>query len=138
MAKAHAATKSTGLPVHISTLADIPKLKATDIVAMRGSILHELMTRLEDLADGALVERRKAAASADDFVPGEVVTRIVVRRENPVKVYREWRGLTQHQLADKAGLSQSFLAEIERGKTFAVRTARALAKALRVDIEQLI
>jgi len=58
--------------------------------------------------------------------------------ENRVLVFREWRGLKQGGLAKAAKLSQAYLCEIEKGKNLSARAARALAKALKVDIGDLL
>lgn len=55
-----------------------------------------------------------------------------------VRVWREHRGLTQDELARRVGLSKSFLSEIENGKkTGSVRTLRALADALGIELTRL-
>ncbi len=55
---------------------------------------------------------------------------------------REWRrrrGLTQEQLAERAGLSYKFIGEIERGTgNPTVDTLGRLAQALHVDLAELV
>lgn len=86
-----------------------------------------LALRLAVIEDGA-VERIPAA-----------VARRLVAGDSPVRVWREHRGLTAHDLADQAGISQSLLSEIETGKKDgSVRTLAALATALRVDVDDLL
>lgn len=56
-----------------------------------------------------------------------------------VRELREERGLTVQELADRAGLSKSYLSEIERGvKTVNARRLEQLASALRVRPTDLI
>ena len=56
-----------------------------------------------------------------------------------VKKYRKIKGLTQNELAYKAGISQPFIAEIERGrKSPSVRTLVKIAKVLNVSLEKLL
>jgi DNA-binding XRE family transcriptional regulator len=50
-----------------------------------------------------------------DYVTGDEMKRIL-DDECPVKLWREKRGLSQRELAEQAGVSSSFLAEIETGK----------------------
>ena len=92
--------------------------------------------------------RRAAAESAEDralidasidmpLVPGEVAERIF-DGENPVRVWREHRNLTQVALAAKAGVSPTYLSKIERGKrSGTTKVLRALADALGVDLDHL-
>jgi transcriptional regulator with XRE-family HTH domain len=58
---------------------------------------------------------------------------------NPIRVWREHRGLSQQQLAETAGISKPYLSQLEAGKREASqRVIRRLAKALRVDLDDLI
>ena len=60
-------------------------------------------------------------------------------RRNPVRVWREYRGLTQRELAEKAGLAQAYIAQIETGRRKGtVDVYKRLAEALRVDIDDLV
>lgn len=71
------------------------------------------------------------------MIPAEVMDRIW-DGANRVRTFRAWRGLSQGALAKAAGLSQAYLCEIERGKNLSARAAKALAKALAVEIGDLI
>lgn len=70
-------------------------------------------------------------------IPFELVERIM-EGENRIKVYREYRNLTQDMLAGKAGISRALLAQMETGrKNGSVKTLKGLAKALGVDLEDI-
>jgi DNA-binding XRE family transcriptional regulator len=70
--------------------------------------------------------------SADEL-PDAVLDALAGRQDNPVKILRKYRGLTQVDLAEKAGLSRPYLAEIETGKKDgSIRAMKALAEALGV------
>jgi DNA-binding XRE family transcriptional regulator len=58
--------------------------------------------------------RRVEADPNQDRIPLEIVKRLL-DDENPVKVWREHRGLTQQALARAAGLPQSTMARLESG-----------------------
>ncbi len=95
----------------------------------------------EDRADIAAAEAFEAdlAAGRMRLIPGEVVDAILIEGRNPLRVIRTWRGLTQSAVAEKAGLRQAYLSEIEAGKkTPSVEALRALARALDVDVETLL
>ncbi|MEQ9144312.1 MAG: helix-turn-helix domain-containing protein [Parvibaculaceae bacterium] len=71
------------------------------------------------------------------FIPAEVVHRIA-DGENPVRVWREHRGLKGVELARAAGISPAYLSEIETGKkdgTF--RTMTAIGTCLGVPLDDL-
>lgn len=70
-------------------------------------------------------------------VPATVAHRIA-DGENPVRVWREYRGLKAIELARAAGMSAPYLSEIETGKkdgTF--RTMAAIARVLSVSLDDL-
>lgn len=99
-----------------------------------------LLERAEALGDVEAFDRAKRELDdgRDELVPGEVVDRLLAG-ENPVKVWREHRGLTQAGLADQADLSQSYVAMIERGeRTGRIDALRKIAAALRVDLDDLV
>ena len=45
--------------------------------------------------------------------------------------------LTQHDLALRAGVSRETISRLERGETPQLRTARAIARALRGDLDRI-
>jgi transcriptional regulator with XRE-family HTH domain len=58
--------------------------------------------------------------------------------ENPVKVWREYRRLTQHQLAEAAGISTPYLSQIETNKRAgATEVLAAIAKALKLTLDDI-
>ena len=99
--------------------------------------LIERVEQLEDLHDCQGFEERLARGE-EELTPGDVVERLV-EGENPVRVWREHRGLTQEELGARTGLSGPYLSQIESGKREGtVKVFAALAKALDVDIGDLV
>ena len=102
---------------------------------------RRLLERAEEAADiRAFDEALAAVANGDDeVVPAEVVRRLLSGEETPVRVWREYRGLTQAELAAMAGVGKSYLSQVERGgKSGSLRLMRRLASALGVDMEDLV
>lgn len=92
-------------------------------------------TRLTQ-SDEALFET--ALAENEEAFPREVVGQLLAG-QNPVKVFRNYRGLTQHQLAETVGINPVYLSQIERGvRTGATKTLAAIARALQVDLDDLV
>jgi DNA-binding XRE family transcriptional regulator len=59
--------------------------------------------------------------------------------ENPVRVFREYRGMTQRALAAAAGIKPAYLSQIESGsREGSIKTLKALAHALNVPLEMLV
>ena len=99
--------------------------------------LLEQAELLEDMRDfdaiSAAIER-----GDEELIPAEVVYAILDGK-NPIKVWREYRGLTQQQLADKAGISKPYLSQIETGKrTGTTEILSAIAKALDVSLDEVV
>lgn len=99
--------------------------------------LLEQAEMLEDIRDydDAKAELEKGE---DELIPSEVVFAII-DGENPIKVWREYRGLTQQQLAGAARISKPYLSQIETGKrTGTTEILSAIAKALDVSLDEIV
>jgi len=80
-----------------------------------------------------------AAQSEPAALPDELLDRLHARQEHPVRILREYRGLTQMDLAAMAGLSRPYLTEIETGrKNGSVQAIKSLSQALEVPASLLI
>jgi len=56
-----------------------------------------------------------------------------------LKTLRERRGMTQEQLAEKSGVSRTYLARLETGRQDpTLSTLEKLATALKVDVAKLL
>ncbi|RKU11717.1 XRE family transcriptional regulator [Candidatus Poribacteria bacterium] len=98
---------------------------------------NQLLADIEMLKD--VRDFRGAKAVDEETFPAEVINRLILNEENPIKVYREYRELTQKQLADKVGIQRTYLAEIETGrKSGSVKTLKAIAEALDVDLTSIL
>jgi DNA-binding XRE family transcriptional regulator len=98
-----------------------------------------LLEAAEDAIDGALLDdfRQKLATGQEETIPATIVD-MLLAGANPIKVWREYRGLTQNALANQAGISKAYLCPIETGKREgAIKTLRAIAKALGVTVDEL-
>jgi len=108
-------------------LVPIPHLKA----------LQRASEDLEDIAAADAVKAREMEYFPMEF--GVKLTEAHHRKESLVPLWREYRGLTQVQLAKKAKITQAYLSDIERGKKpGSVKTLKAIAKALSVDLDDLV
>jgi len=93
----------------------------------------------EDAGTARLVARagRDVAAGAP-LLSKDVVDRLA-KGENPVRVLRQWRDVTQMDLASKASISQSHISDIESGRRTGTPTAlRRIADALKVPLDLLV
>ena len=100
-------------------------------------VLIEKAEMLDDIAAFDKAEA-KLAAGEDELLPSNIVD-LLLADVNAVKVWREYRGMSQATLADAAGLSQAYIAQIETGKREGrVDAYRAIANVLDVDIDDLV
>ena len=73
----------------------------------------------------------------EEWVSADVVRRIAVG-ENPVRVWRTYRGMKAGDLAAAAGVAASYLSDIENGKKpGSVSTLKRIAAALDVALDEL-
>ena len=90
----------------------------------------------EDLSDLQAYDR--AMEAGGESIPAEYVNRIL-DGENPVRVYRDWRGMTAAALAEASKLNRVQITQIETGKRSGnVETMKKLADALGVSVDDLI
>ena len=74
----------------------------------------------------------------EELIPSEVVYAIL-DGENPIRVWREYRGLTQKQLAEAANISKPYLSQLETGKrTGTTEVMTAVANALNLTLEDVV
>ena len=95
--------------------------------------------RLLEVADEAASIRAFDAykATQPETFPDEVASGLL-NGEHPVKVFREYRGMTQTQLAEVAGLRQAYVSQIEAGSRIGtIDVLKRIAEALRVDLDDL-
>jgi DNA-binding XRE family transcriptional regulator len=107
-----------------NTIADLERRLALsedeiDLLEMR-------LARIEDAVIGG------------EEVPVELAMRLL-SGDNPVRVWREHRGLSLRELGRRAGVSPQLLSEIETGKKEgSLRTLRAIARELGVELDELV
>lgn len=96
----------------------------------------KLQEALEDKIDIEAV--RRSIDANEDAMPMEVLERLLAG-ENKVKVHREWRGLTQEELAVAVGTATAYVSQIETGNRNPGNAMRQrLAEALRVEVQDLV
>ena len=100
-------------------------------------IYLELVEKAEMLQDVQDYDSAKAALERgdDELVPSEVVYAIL-DGENPIKVWREYRGMSQPETAEKAGISVPYLSQLETNKRKgSLNVLAAIAKVLQVSLK---
>lgn len=101
--------------------------------------LQKLMEDAEMLADVKAYDAAKARLEdgEDELIPLEIMERRL-KGETALRIWREYRKLTQEQLAKKSKVSRALIAAIETNrKAGSVSTWKKLGAALDVSWEQL-
>ena len=92
----------------------------------------------ENTGTARLVARaRKGVSAGAPLLPKEIVDRLA-KRENAIRVLREWRDVTQMYLSFKTNLSQGYISDIENGRRVGTPAAlRLIASVLKVPLDLL-
>ncbi|MEA3291406.1 MAG: helix-turn-helix domain-containing protein [Pseudomonadota bacterium] len=100
--------------------------------------LLELAEEMEDIQayDAAMAELK---AGGDELIPADVANRLLSGEAHPLRIWREYRDLTQQALAEKIGVGKSYISQIESGqKPGSVTVLKKIAVALNVELDDLV
>jgi DNA-binding XRE family transcriptional regulator len=108
----------------------------SELVTTEKSEYERLRQAADDLAD--IIAYARAIADGGESLPSGLVKRMI-DGESPLRVYRDYRGLTPAQLSERSGVNRGQVANIEAGgKMGSVETVRKLAEALGLTIDDLV
>ena len=96
--------------------------------------------RSEDAGTTRIVRKTKAsvASGREVLLPKTVVDRLAAG-ENPIRVLREWRDMTQTYVSLRTDISQGHLSDIESGRRTGTPAAlRKIADMLKVPLDLVI
>lgn len=111
-----------------------------EMVVLPRAEYERLLDDAEMAADVVAFDRVKKAIAAgeEEYIPGEVVDRMLAG-ENLVRVWRQHRGLTLEDLAQRAGISKGYLSNIESGQRVGtVDKLKLIAEALNLTIDDIV
>ena len=98
--------------------------------------IAEYEALLERLDEAEAVRDYDAARGQETF-PEDVAARLVAG-DNPVRVFREARGLSLRALAERAAISPAHLSDIETGgRRGSVDVLKRIAAALALDLDDI-
>jgi DNA-binding XRE family transcriptional regulator len=98
--------------------------------------LVEEVEMLQDIR--AFDEAKEALARGEELIPSEV-TYAILDGEHPIRVWREYRGMTQRELAEAAGISVAYVSQIEAGKRKgSTEVLVKLSHALHVSLDDIV
>lgn len=107
----------------------------TELVIITAAEYERLLDAAEELQDIADAERISGRiAAGEPTIPAEVVNLMINDGLSPLAAWRRYRGMSQAQLAERAGMTQAAVARLEKAGAGSGRpeTRKALAKALEI------
>ncbi len=111
----------------------------SDTVTIPTAEYDRLCAAEEDLADirAALAVQALIDSGAEELVPAQVADRLI-DGEPPLRVWREFRGMSQSALSRAAETSRVQIVDIEAGRANgSVQTLRGLADALGISVDDI-
>ncbi len=117
----------------------IKKGKETEWVVLPYREYLELVEKAESLDEIRDYDQAKAALENGEMeaIPSEVVNALLDGK-NPIRVWREFRGLTQQQLAGQAEISIPYLSQLETGKRRgALNVLSAISHTLHLSLDDI-
>lgn len=99
--------------------------------------LVEQAEMLHDIYDFDTVKEALKQGN-EELIPSQVVYAIL-DGSNPIRVWREYRGISQQELAERAGISVPYLSQIEKEKRKgSLEVLNTIARVLRVSLDDLV
>lgn len=124
----------------MSTHTTFKTPRGEEMVVLSRADYDHLVDAADTAADIAAANEvmRRVAAGEDEFVPSDLADAIL-DGQNKVKAWRRHRKMTLEQLARTAGVSKSYLSQIENGhRVGAVDKLKGIADALKLSIDDLL
>ncbi|NCP87308.1 MAG: XRE family transcriptional regulator [Anaerolineae bacterium CG_4_9_14_3_um_filter_57_17] len=100
----------------------------------------QLVEQAEMLQDVRDYDSAKVALERgkDELIPSDVIYAIL-DGENSIKAWREYRGFSQQETAEKAGISVPYLSQLEKNKRKgSLDVLTVIARVLSVSLEQIV
>ena len=119
--------------------AQFVEIAGEQMVMLTRREFERLAEAAENYADiEAAVEAQRRREAGEEYVPIELVDRLMAG-ESPLKVWREYRGLTLEALGDLVGRQGSMISKLEKGRNEGgIKLWQALAEALKIDLDDLL
>ncbi|NSW52616.1 MAG: helix-turn-helix transcriptional regulator [Anaerolineae bacterium] len=78
------------------------------------------------------------ASGQEELIPVDVVYALL-DGANPIRVWREFRGIPRQALADQAGISTAYPSQLENGRrTGSLAVLTSIARVLQISPDQLL
>jgi DNA-binding XRE family transcriptional regulator len=109
--------------------------KQPEFVILPFKEYKQLISSLEDFKD--VQEIKEHSEKQSETFPVDIVLALS-KGKNPIKVYREYRGLSQVSLAKKVRISKQYISQLESGeRDGTTRVLKSISKVLDIDLEDI-
>jgi len=96
----------------------------------------KILSLIEEQQD--IEEVKAMLAAPQETFPLEIIEKLS-NGESPIKVFREYRGLSQSLLASRVYVSKQYISQIEKfERKGTAKILKAIAGALKVELEELM
>ncbi|MCH8002882.1 MAG: helix-turn-helix domain-containing protein [Proteobacteria bacterium] len=98
---------------------------------------HAVLSATSGITEPVFAPEDSQEAAEEAFLLD--VTERLVAGVHPIKVFRDYRGMTQAELARQVGLSPMYISQIETGRRGgSTKALRRIAAALDIDLADLV
>lgn len=95
------------------------------------------LKELEEMTADITAFRNALSNQQEELIPQEYADRLI-DGENPIRVWREYRQMTQKTVAHKAEISVPYLSQLEHNeRTASLATLKKIAKVLNLSLKDL-
>ncbi|MDO5658308.1 MAG: helix-turn-helix transcriptional regulator [Paracoccus sp. (in: a-proteobacteria)] len=109
-----------------------------EMIVLTAAEYNDLLERIEDAGDIALFDDARENDRGHPGISMELIVAIERGEIHPLAAWRKAAGLTQTELADRAGLRTATVSDIESGKIDPrLSSMKALAEALGLDLDSI-
>lgn len=122
------------------------KTKQVQIIENKGKpewavIPYQEYLRLHELDEmtQAMDNFQKNLAQGHEELLPEIYANRLIEGESPIRVWREYRGISQAELARQVGISIPYLSQIEHGgRSPSMKVLKHTAQALELSLDDLV
>jgi len=120
-------------------VAQIVEIAGQKMAVLPVADYERLLDLAEDRADeNAAVRAEKRRSEGEEYIPIELTDRILAG-EMPLRVWRQYRGLTLEDVATRVGVTPATVSRLETGAMKGAPAIwRRLASALDVAVEDIL
>lgn len=123
--------------VNLDNISFIEDSHGKKAVILSMETYEELKERLEELED--INDYKQVKSEGQESFPFVVAERLILGEESKIKTLREYRRYNLTQLAEKLGISEAYLSQIENKKRKgSIDLYKKISQVLGVDIDLLI